>query len=99
MIQQRIVTTATDEQRPVLQEMVNAFAMAEKCIIDMDTRITKTKGGGKRSILESKAIAGIKTLGSDKVNFRAWHEKFVNVMAQTIKGAREGIYEIVKAAN
>ena len=58
---------------------------------------TQTKTG--RSVLESKAISGIKTLGSDKTSFRTWHEKLVNAMSQVIPGSREAFTWIVRKAN
>ena len=53
----------------------------------------------KKSILENKAIAGLKTVGNDKTGFRTWHDKFVNAMAQTIIGSREVFKFIVEKAN
>ena len=50
----------------------------------------KEGGGGRfgRGVLESKAVSNMKTLGSDKGSFRAWHEKLVNVMEQLRSGSR-----------
>ena len=51
----------------------------------------KKEGGDNRfgrSVLESKAVSNMKTLGSDKGSFRAWHEKLVNVMEQLRSGSR-----------
>ena len=42
----------------------------------------------KWGILESKAIAGIKTLGSDKTSFRSWNDKLINVLSQARPGCR-----------
>ena len=50
----------------------------------------KRDGGGRfgGNVLESKSVANIKTLGSDKTSFRTWHEKVVNVMEQLRPGSR-----------
>ena len=51
----------------------------------------KKEGGDNRfgrSVLESKAVSNMKTLGSDKGSFHAWHEKLVNVMEQLRSGSR-----------
>ena len=50
----------------------------------------KKDGGGqhKRNVLESKAVANIKTLSSDKSSFRTWHEHVFNVMEQLRPGSR-----------
>ena len=50
------------------------------------------KSGGsarKFGILESKAIQGIKPLGTDKVGFRMWNEKLINIVSQVRPGARK----------
>ena len=54
------------------------------------SEVKKSGGGGynNRSVLESKAVANMKTLSSDKGSFRAWHEKLVNVMEQLRSGSR-----------
>ena len=38
------------------------------------------------NVLDSKAIANMKTFKDDKSSFRAWHEKFVNVFSQVARG-------------
>ena len=50
--------------------------------------MTQQSGGTQRrlGILESKAVANIKTLVSDKTTFRSWNEKLINVFSQA-KGA------------
>ena len=50
----------------------------------------KHSGGGHRkwNVLESKSVANMKNLGSDKAGFRAWHEKLVNIMEQLSPGCR-----------
>ena len=41
----------------------------------------KTRDGkDKRSLLESKAIANLKTLGNDRTLYREWNDKFKNAM-------------------
>merc|ERR1711873_326014 len=42
----------------------------------------------RHGILESKAIANIKTLISDKTTFRSWNEKLINVFSQARQGCR-----------
>ena len=56
----------------------------------IDSGGTKSVGGLRRiGILESKAIANIKALGTDKMGFRMWNEKLINIFAQVRPGARK----------
>ena len=52
--------------------------------------MTQQSGGTQRrhGILESKAVANIKTLISDKTTFRSWNEKLINVFSQARQGCR-----------
>ena len=45
--------------------------------------VTQQNGRTQRrvGILESKAVANIKTLVSDKTTFRSWNEKLINVFS------------------
>ena len=59
----------------------------------------KKQGGGghkKWNVLESKSVANMKSLGSDEMGFRAWHEKLVNVMEQITPGCRGILRALVK---
>ena len=38
----------------------------------------------RKSLVESKCIGNMKTLGSDKAEFRVWNDKFINAIAQTL---------------
>ena len=38
----------------------------------------------QRSLAESKCIGNLKTLGSDKAEFKVWNDKFINAVAQTL---------------
>ena len=38
----------------------------------------------RKSLAESKCIWNMKTLGSDKAEFRMWNEKFINAVAQVL---------------
>ena len=46
--------------------------------------ITTNPVQSRRSISESKSIAALKILGSDKSEFKAWNEKLINALAQTL---------------
>ena len=52
--------------------------------------MTQQSGGTQKriGILESKAVANIKTLASDKTTFRSWNEKLINVFSQARQGCR-----------
>ena len=64
----------------------------QKAIKKMESDIQNNagnNGGGylggnwrNKSAMEHKAIANLKTLGSDRQGYRQWHDKFVNAMAQ-----------------
>ena len=49
------------------------------------------KGGTRREhpILESKAVQGLKMFTGDKVDFRTWLDRLVNVLAQVRTGSRK----------
>ena len=47
--------------------------------------------------MEHKAIANLKTLGTDRQGYRQWHDKFVNAMAQVKREYRTIMQAIVKA--
>ena len=50
---------------------------------------------GPRSMSESRCVQGLKTLGSDKSDFKTWNEKLLNVMAQTLgTGWREFMHNL-----
>ena len=52
----------------------------------------------KWPMLESKAMQGIKTLGgTDKMAYRVWNEKFINVISVIHPGARDVMEGIIKA--
>ena len=38
----------------------------------------------RKSLAESKCIENMRTLGSDKAEFRMWNEKFINAIAQVL---------------
>ena len=38
----------------------------------------------RKSLAESKCIWNMKTLGSDKAEFKLWNDKFINAIAQTL---------------
>ena len=57
----------------------------------LDTLLKQGQGrpaGGYRkyNIMESKAVANLKAISSDKGGFRLWHEKFVNILEQRLVG-------------
>ena len=58
----------------------------------------KQSGGGHKrwNVLESKSVANMKSLGSDKTGFRAWHEKLVNIMEQLSPGCRGILKALVR---
>ena len=42
-----------------------------------------------RSILESKAVCDLPSLGSDKMTYRLWNERLINVIAAIMFGSRK----------
>ena len=46
--------------------------------------------------MESKPVANMKGLGSDKTGFCAWHEKLVNIMEQLSPGCRGILKALVR---
>ena len=51
-------------------------------------RLTEAKGnqqqGKKDSLAESRSIANLKTLGSDRTEFRQWNERLINAVTQAM---------------
>ena len=47
-------------------------------------RGTAQAGSGKRSPGEYKCLANLKTLGSDKGEFKMWNEKLINALTQAM---------------
>ena len=70
-----------------LMEMVN---MHRKQIVAMEIMATAIDNGGiqnphsRKLLSEYRCMTNLKTLGSDKSEFRSWNEKFVNVVAQAL---------------
>ena len=65
--------TAVENQMATLQANVQATA-AQTMPIERK----------RKSLAESKCIGNMKTLGSDKAEFRMWNERFINAIAQVL---------------
>ena len=65
--------TAIENQMATLQANVQATAA--------QTMPVERK---RKSLAESKCIGNMKTLGSDKAEFRMWNERFINAIAQVL---------------
>ena len=39
---------------------------------------------GNRSLADSKCVGNLRTLGSDKAEFKLWNDRFINAVAQTL---------------
>ena len=96
-----VVGTLGNAAKADSQMHASKYSCIENTINSVNMLMTalKPKEHHEKSLLEHKAISGIKNLGSDKTGFRTWHEKFVNAMSQTIPGSREVFKWIVKKAN
>ena len=63
-------------------------AMLEKMAITLDT-VNRAVGDksvnpySRKPLAESRCVSSLKTLGSDKLEFKNWNEKFINATAQT----------------
>ena len=66
--------------RNVAKSIEVLSALQQQWIAQISTNSTHTK----RSISESKSIASLKILGSQKAEFKAWNEKLINALAQTL---------------
>jgi hypothetical protein len=93
---QAIKTTSNAE----LQAIQRAIKKIESDIQGGAANYGPSQSGGNwrnRSAMEHKAIANLKTLGSDRQGYRQWHDKFVNAMAQVNREYRTIMQTIVKA--
>jgi hypothetical protein len=93
---QAIKTTSNAE----LQAIQKAIKRIEEDIQNNGGNMGGIRSGNSwrsKSAMEHKAIANLKTLGSDRQGYRQWHDKFVNAMAQVNKEYRTIMQTIVKA--
>ena len=91
-LQQHVgVMTSTDDTRAAGAAMVEAHKTAtatfEKIAIALDSldKFNRTvhTSGGRKPLSESRCVNSLKTLGSDKLEFKNWNEKLINATSQT----------------
>ena len=70
-----IMSVTAVENRMAALEITTAQAMSTMA---QTTPIERKR----KSLAESKCVGNMKTLGSDKAEFRMWNEKFINAIAQ-----------------
>ena len=72
-----VMSVTTIENRMAALEITTAQAMSNMA---QTTPIEKKR----KSLAESKCVGNMRTLGSDKAEFRMWNEKFINAIAQVL---------------
>ena len=91
-LQQLIGVMTGNDPRAVGSSMMEAHktttAMLEKMAIALDVvnRTMDSKlvmASGRKPLSESRCVNSLKTLGSDKLEFKNWNEKFINATSQT----------------
>ena len=63
----------------------------QQYIADMRSKVSSAPHAAGSKVfkaLDSKALSNMETFKDDKASFRAWHDKFVNVFTQVMKGSR-----------
>ena len=85
LTKQMIMSIAAIEDRMATMETATAQALTTiQAIVQATAAQTTPVERKRKSLAESKCIANMKTLGSDKAEFRMWNEKFVNAIAQVL---------------
>ena len=84
-----------DQSRPTTQVAVEVGSIKEKAQQQQGALevLASRPGGGdrphhNRSILDSKAVCNLSSLGSDKATYRIWNERLINVIAAVRFGSR-----------
>ena len=74
------VTTITERLIQSVSALEDKVAAQEMNVAQM-TPLGNRRG---KPLAESKCIGNLKTLGSDKAEFKIWNDKFINAVAQTL---------------
>ena len=99
----RLLTTAKEAQDPkeliikAFQAIEASAEIAEKIVMSVSAvedkvetwELAAPRSHGQKQLSESKCVSNLKSLGSDKAEIKAWNDKLVNVLAQTL-GRRGG---------
>ena len=74
------------EQSGTQQELFeNLMQWSRSTLAGFEAMMTAQGGyGGRKPMGESRSVQGLKVLGNDKSEFKAWNEKLINVMAQCL---------------
>ena len=94
----QLLTSAKDTQDPK-EVIVKAFQAIEAAT-EISERIVMSVGAledkvetwetatrrpqGEKPLSESKCVGNLKSLGSDKAEFKSWNDKLINAMAQAL---------------
>ena len=90
-------TAIAGNKHAVGQEIQDLKSRLDQLFSELGEKIKKMEGestgrtgvgNGGKPILESKAIAGLGKLGSDKSEYRLWREKFENAMDHVRPGSK-----------
>ena len=68
------------------ERMITSIASLETkaAVLEATAARTTPLGNWNKPLAESKCIANLKVLGSDKADFKAWNDKFINAVSQTL---------------
>ena len=64
-----------------LEKIAIALEGIDKFNRTLENRMQST--GGRRPLSESRCVNSLKTLGSDKLEFKNWNEKLINATSQS----------------
>ena len=83
--------TTTQDSKAVAYSMIeshkHSIANFERLTLAIDRldklmKSVQSTGGSRRQLSESRCVGSLKVLGSDKLEFKNWNDKLVNVTSQ-----------------
>ena len=86
------ITAAADAGMRMEAEQMNMGARVlqhQGAIEVLTNKPSKGHAGGMRGILENKSVSSLPMLGSDKLAFRNWNDRLVNIVSNIRPGSRK----------
>ena len=77
---------AIEASTEVSENLVRSLAAVEDKVEQWESlpSLAAQFAQGQKPLSESKCVSNLKTLGSDKADFKAWNDKLINALAQTL---------------
>ena len=76
---------AIEATAEISERLVMSVGALEDKVGTWETAATSQFGSNRpKPLSESKCVGNLKSLGSDKAEFKSWNDKLINAMAQTL---------------